>query len=525
MKKKSNIITVLLYFILIITSAILCIDRVNMRIDDVFISLRYVWNITNGYGPVFNPGERIEAISNPSWVWLLSCISYIGRINDPIILLYTAKITGTLIFIFSGILFFKFLKSLLNNEYYAFLLSLIFTLNPYIASYAISGLENSLIYFLFISCLYTTNIYFLRNKVIWLLMSGFSIGLLSISRPEGIIYIISFFSSIIILKYFLKYPLKGKDIIYSVIITLLIFVSFLVWRVFYYGDIMPNTAYAKNNPELRTFLLGIRYIFGFFVYSSWALIILTSAKKVSFKNFSLNKKAMLLIAILFFLAQSAFIIYAGGDWMPTSRLALFLIPCIIIFLALITIDTISSQKSKKLFYILLSICIFINIVIARDIYRPLVSYSGLHYSKIQCIPNDITDISKKLKEITIPGKRVLINEAGLDPYLNPQLNFYDFYGLAERYIAHELKGINRSDPEYFMNSDYDYVVVICNYGNYEFINNLYNGKFETSIRLGIPSVDDFVYHKNFRTKFKPIYSNKYGIIFENRKIQTDTHTF
>jgi hypothetical protein len=33
-------------------------------IDDAYISLRYAENWANGYGPVFNPGERVEGYTN-----------------------------------------------------------------------------------------------------------------------------------------------------------------------------------------------------------------------------------------------------------------------------------------------------------------------------------------------------------------------------------------------------------------------------------------------------------------------------
>lgn len=37
-------------------------------VDDAFISLRYAWNLQDGNGLVFNPGERVEGYSNFSWV-------------------------------------------------------------------------------------------------------------------------------------------------------------------------------------------------------------------------------------------------------------------------------------------------------------------------------------------------------------------------------------------------------------------------------------------------------------------------
>ncbi|HVE69371.1 MAG TPA: hypothetical protein VNB64_12400 [Solirubrobacteraceae bacterium] len=47
--------------------------------DDGFINLRIVENLRDGYGPVFNPGERVEAFTSPLWVGLL----WVGELLTP----------------------------------------------------------------------------------------------------------------------------------------------------------------------------------------------------------------------------------------------------------------------------------------------------------------------------------------------------------------------------------------------------------------------------------------------------------
>lgn len=41
--------------------------------DDAFIDFRVVHNIVHGHGPVFNVGERVEAYTDPLWVFILTC--------------------------------------------------------------------------------------------------------------------------------------------------------------------------------------------------------------------------------------------------------------------------------------------------------------------------------------------------------------------------------------------------------------------------------------------------------------------
>lgn len=487
-----------------------------MIIDDTFISLRYVTNIINGYGPVFNPGERLEAISNPTWVWLLAGISQIFNISEPNSIFYTSRIVGVILFIISGILLFSLLKLLIKNEAYAFFLSLIYCLNPYAASYAISGMENALVYLLLIAVLYFSQIYLNSRKVVWMLLAGFFIGLLSISRPEGFIFIIAYFCSIAVLKIFKENSVNYKDALFSLLISLSIFLIFELWRWIYYGEIMPNTVYAKNYFSLGTIKDGFKYLTAFMIYSFGAFIpIFIFAGEFSFKKIIINKKLMLVIVMMFFLANSALIVYAGGDWMPGSRLMLFTVPCFIVFLSIITSDSISLLRNKKFLYIIISISIFANIYIGRDKLRPV--YSGFNFKMNQYILNENTEVARKLNEISSPGNTVLANDLGVISFFNPQLKFVDLYGLADKHISKEVKGrhFSRSAPDYFININCDYFVIIGNIDQTVINKLLNNNSSDTAVVFSLPSVNGFMKHKDFSLKYKPVYFLKSGIIFKN----------
>jgi arabinofuranosyltransferase len=514
MKNISRRNTLLYCLLIVILSSILCIDRnTAYKIDDVFISLRYVMNIINGSGAVFNQGEKIEAISNPTWVWLISGISFLGNIKDPYLLFFVCKITSALLFIISSILFFRLLKLVLDNEVHAFFLSLIFSLNANIASYAMTGMENSLIYLLFIILLYFSQLYFIHKKTIWILFSGIFLGLLSISRPEGIIYIISYFGSLIIINFFKEYNLNKKHFLSALIISLLIYISSVFWRWTYYGEIIPLTVYAKDDFSLTTIKEGMRYFSGFLIYLPGFFIpFLVLAGKMTFKELSINRKIMLVIATVFFLIHSAFVIYAGGDWMPGGRLMLFAIPCFAIFFSIITLELIPLIKNKKVFYTILSITILIIVLIVRDMTRPIYPYSGFNFSKNEYFMHGYTEIAYKLNEIASPGNTVLTNDIGTVPYFSPQLKFVDLHGLTDKYIAKEVKGRHffRSDPDYFLKLNCDYFVII---GAEKEIKNYKLS--DTLAAFNCTPIEDFIHHKEFSHKYKPVCYLKGGIIFKN----------
>ena len=54
----------------VVVFALLAWDRRWMS-DDGYINLRVVWNVLHGHGPVFNIGERVEAGTSPLWIFVL----------------------------------------------------------------------------------------------------------------------------------------------------------------------------------------------------------------------------------------------------------------------------------------------------------------------------------------------------------------------------------------------------------------------------------------------------------------------
>jgi len=53
-------------------------DLVPCLQDDGFIYFRIAENAASGNGPVFNPGERVDAATSPVWMWLLALCARVG---------------------------------------------------------------------------------------------------------------------------------------------------------------------------------------------------------------------------------------------------------------------------------------------------------------------------------------------------------------------------------------------------------------------------------------------------------------
>ena len=512
---KSN--NILYYLLLTIVPLLLCIDRINLRIDDTYISLRYVWNIINGNGAVFNISERLEVISNPTWCWFLSGVFYLFKVKDLFLIIYLAKFIGVFFLILTGIFLFRLLNSLNGDKLNSLFFTLIFILNPFVASYSASGLENSFIYFLFVICLIFVYNYLKSRKDFYLINIGIFTGILAISRPEAIIYGLGIYAVLFYFSLKNNKEIKRVKLLFSFGIFALINIAMIIWRYMYYGDIFSNTVYAKNYFDFSVLSNGIRYTINFLIYSLSAYIfIFVLVKKNLIKKLSINKKIFISIIFLIIIIHSLFIFYTGGDWMPGYRLLLILLICFAIIFSIISKDYILQFDNKKMFYTILSICLIFTIVSGRNEirnYNPIDS--GLNIRNWSFIPKSYLDLANKLKEISSPGEKVLIGEAGLIPFLNPQLKFVDIYGLMDRHIAKQLKGkhFERSDSDYLISLNCDYYIYIGS--NKELIDNIKANNYYPQLSSGQKPIDDFIYNPEFKERYVPVYFNENGVIFKN----------
>ena len=72
-----------LYALVVLQNAWLC--------DDAFVSFRTADNLINGHGLTWNAGERVQAFTNPLWLFAISlCYFLSGEIYFTAILLGTA---------------------------------------------------------------------------------------------------------------------------------------------------------------------------------------------------------------------------------------------------------------------------------------------------------------------------------------------------------------------------------------------------------------------------------------------------
>ena len=75
-------LTIVLLILAVLALGYGCLSWWPRTVDDSFITFRYSESVVNGLGPVFNPGERVEGYSSPSWMVAMAIAMVLGI--DPV---------------------------------------------------------------------------------------------------------------------------------------------------------------------------------------------------------------------------------------------------------------------------------------------------------------------------------------------------------------------------------------------------------------------------------------------------------
>ncbi|NOS85137.1 MAG: hypothetical protein HOP31_08340, partial [Ignavibacteria bacterium] len=191
----------------------------NFRLDDALIYYRYIENFINGYGLVYNIGERFNAISSPLYIYVSLIASLITREVEVTQLILNS------IFIISAGISLAYLFYYLNKPTLAFLSSMIFISSKYF--YMTFGLESNLFVLLSVLC-----IVFYLKKNLWLL-SVLS-GLLILTRGEGLFLVLILWSIV-------YYEERKFSVIKYLFVIAVIVSANQIFNYIYYDSFMPHT--------------------------------------------------------------------------------------------------------------------------------------------------------------------------------------------------------------------------------------------------------------------------------------------
>jgi hypothetical protein len=292
--------------------------------DDAYISLRYARNFADGNGLVWNIGEQVEGYTNYLWTVLLGLSMRFSSLGGA------GLAIGLSLAVFGGnILAVAALGHRLNKGYWIPLAALATAGNWVFSSYGTTGMETGLCAFLVLLGLY--NLIAADKPGRYALAGLFFIGA-ALTRPDhGLFYAIG--SGIIAVEELLRLR-RGDATIRESLVRIaawsapfLLYIAYVVWKLDFYGHLLPNTYYAKS-ADLTWWSQGALYAVLFWLgANAWgAAIGCVAFAKGSVGTLERRFSAFSVASLVLYTLYTARV---GGDFMY-GRFFVTLIPLVLL---------------------------------------------------------------------------------------------------------------------------------------------------------------------------------------------------
>lgn len=420
------------------TSYVIMGTRYFSLFDDAMISMRYASNLAKGNGLVWNPGERIEGITNPGWTFIMALFHLLplspAKMSLPIQILSGFFMAGSL---------WNLVRTgkILGESYHG----------PAIAAAFLTAMYYPFIFFGLMG-METGLLSFLLSQSVYLLLKNYQAGkfspipyiLLGLGTYVRLDFVTMLMASTMVMMYLDSWNWK-KIFLTGIGVFFLFMGSQTLARYLYYGDIYPNTYYLKMTgyPAIPRIARGIyvtlNFLTGHFLVFAIPALVIAVIKKFPFKKAFL-KSPLLLPAFLFGTAL-AYSCYVGGDaWeedIPCNRYIVISVMYMFFLIALI-----GKYLSHHIVPLNLHHYILPSLLAALIFYFNDSSIAPRNYqSFVLSHPPMCADANENntwtalyLEKVSKPNDKIATVMAGTLPYFSDRY-FYDLLGKCDKYIA------------------------------------------------------------------------------------------
>lgn len=198
--------------------------------DDAKITFRVAENFIQGYGLTYNIDERVQAYSNPLWLFMLIPLRLLTKEYS-----YTSLMLSGFLVLATLYVFYK-----VSCGFEIFLIAVLMLFSSKsIVNFSGSGLENSLSWFLLSATWYI--FYFWRNHNQYILLCALVSSLAILNRLDLSICVLPSCIFALFVKEDIGWYFRIKQ--FSIGLTPI--VLWLIFCILYYGTPFPNTYWAK----------------------------------------------------------------------------------------------------------------------------------------------------------------------------------------------------------------------------------------------------------------------------------------
>jgi hypothetical protein len=422
-----------------LTSFVVHGERYFVLFDDAMISMRYAHDLASGYGLVWNPGEFVEGYTNLLWT-LYMALFHLLPIPASMVSL-CIQISGAIFLGLNLVFVFKITQRLTTDMLPVLFAVVLTAFYEPLNTWSLLGMEVS-IQALIISISIWIILAKLSVRVLpWLYLL---LGVSTLVRVDMVVQFVLIFGFLLISD-----KQNQRSHLMWGLGSLALFIGIQeAFRIWYYGDWLPNTYYLKveNFPLALRVARGLWAFLPLVIQSNWILFSLPLLALI------FRRDRTTILFVFMFLGQVGYSIYVGGDaWENrggANRFIAIVMPIWFILLAYsinalrllmldkLKINTISAALISQIVmlgFMLMSIWNF-NIFNADDttIDRWLLRRKPVYVDSSERAVNTALIV----ENITTPRAEIAVTAAGTEPYFLPDRYVIDLLGKSDPVIAH-----------------------------------------------------------------------------------------
>ncbi len=404
--------------------------------DDAYISFRYARNWVDGFGLVFNKGEYVEGYTNFLWVAVLGLIHICARLIDasPV---RAAIAVSVLISLVNILLLYRISLSIFDRRrVLAVIPPLLLGVDNTFLVNSVMGLEGPVLMMWFLlGVMLLEKDLTKRSNQIYL---GLLCAALVMTRPDAVLM------AVVLMGVYLasnrdrnggpRVPAPSRvegswpSKVFVPLLTFALPVGlWLIWKLYYYGNLLPNTYYLKLDTRgFETLALALQYVNRFLMDTLYLPVLIIPAFFLSS-----NRLVKVLCAASF--VQVLYVLYVGGDFYPFSRFLLITLPGTFVAVV-VMIDYVLNRRPTLLIAdrFLLAIPLVAAVLIAvygineGPYRREIVPFGRLHEGRAR--------LGQWLKTVRMPGDAILFKAIGSIGYYSG-IRIIDVFGVIDPEVA------------------------------------------------------------------------------------------
>src|SRR5215212_6724493 len=299
--------------------------------DDAMISMRYAWNLSHGFGLVWNPGEYVEGYTNLLMTLLMSLPTLAFDKANAVL---AVQILGIIFMLVNAYLLMAIADNLVSGQqrYRKLFLALAFlcALSYYPLLYwSLMGMETGLLAVLLSLSILSALRYARDRRPAQGVLLSVTLGLAFLTRPDALIFAVPVF----VYVFFTVHKSERSPRSFSFLLAMVgLYALFIVaqelFRWGYYGEWLPNTYILKVSgiPLFTRIWNGVMFVAPF-LKEVYVLLIVVGAGLI----FAFRRDKLFLASI--FVVLVCYQVWAGGDPWPYWRILSPAVPIMLVLAA------------------------------------------------------------------------------------------------------------------------------------------------------------------------------------------------